>query len=193
MTHFEELVRNNRSCRGYDETCRVTREELLQMVDCARLTASTMNIQPLKYCLGTESEQVRHVLGTARFGGALAGRKLPGDNRWPTAFLLICQDMAVNDNLELFRIDVGIVAQTILLRATEMGLGGCMMSTYQEAKLREMLSLPERVVPVLLLALGKPAEEIVLVDAEEGGSTKYYRDKRGTHVVPKRKVNELVL
>lgn len=193
MTHFEELVRNNRSCRGYDETCRVTREELLQMVDCARLTASTMNIQPLKYCLGTESEQVRHVLGTARFGGALAGRKLPGDNRWPTAFLLICQDMAVNDNLELFRIDVGIVAQTILLRATEMGLGGCMMSTFRVGEVREILALPDTVTPVLLLAVGKPVEKIVLRDASAGESLKYYRDETDTHYVPKRALKDLIL
>ena len=36
----KELVKANRSYRGYDESRAVTREELLELVDCARLTAA---------------------------------------------------------------------------------------------------------------------------------------------------------
>ena len=190
---FDELVRKNRSYRGFDESCCVSRDALEEMVSCARMTASTMNIQPLKYYLGTEPNLVREVLGGVRFAGALHGFKLPEDGKHPTAFIVICQDTSIHENLELFRIDVGIAAQTVLLKATEMGLGGCMMSTFQETKLRRALNLPEKVIPVLVLALGKPREDIVLVDAEEGGATKYYRDEQGTHFVPKRKISELIL
>ena len=67
------------------------------------------------------------------------------------------------------------------------------MSTFQEAKLRETLNLPEKIVPMLVVAIGKPAEDIVIVDAEEGRSIKYYRNEKGTHFVPKRNVEELIL
>lgn len=190
---FDELVIKNRSYRGFDESYKVTRDELVKMISCARMTASTMNMQALKYCLCTEPELVNEIIGGVKFAAALSELKLPGEGKKPTAFIVICQDTNINENTNLFRIDVGIVAQTILLKAAEMGLGGCMMSTFQEAKLRENLSLPENIVPMLVVAIGKPEEEIVIVDAEEGGSIKYYRNEKGTHFVPKRNVEELIL
>lgn len=190
---FDELVIKNRSYRGFDETYKVTRDDLVKMISCARMTASTMNMQALKYCLCTEHELVNEITAGVKFAGALSELKLPGEGKKPTAFIVICQDTNINENTNLFRIDVGITAQTILLKAAEMGLGGCMMSTFQEAKLRETLNLPEKIVPMLVVAIGKPAEDIIIVDAEEGGSIKYYRNEKGTHFVPKRNVEELIL
>ena len=43
------------------------------------------------------------------------------------------------------------------------------------------------------MALGKPAEKVVLIDVGEDGSTKYYRDAEDVHYVPKRSLKELVL
>ncbi|MCD8148924.1 MAG: nitroreductase family protein, partial [Clostridiales bacterium] len=61
IVKFKELVLANRSYRGYDESRRVTREELLAMVDCARFAASSINQQPLKFCLVCEKDTVDKV------------------------------------------------------------------------------------------------------------------------------------
>ena len=61
MSSLKELITKNRSYRGYNEARKVSREELLDMVDCARLSASSQNIQPMKYYLANEKEEVEAI------------------------------------------------------------------------------------------------------------------------------------
>ena len=58
--------------------------------------------------------------------------------------------------------DDGIAAQTMLLEATRRGLGGCMIGAIQKEKLRQALQIPDNLMIRLVLALGKPAEQVVL-------------------------------
>ena len=54
--NFRELVLKNRSTRAFDPARRISREELEQLVDLARLTPSAVNLQPLKYLLSWQEE-----------------------------------------------------------------------------------------------------------------------------------------
>ena len=45
----------------------------------------------------------------------------------------------------------------------------------------------------LVLALGKPAETVKIVDVPESGNTVYYRDAQGVHYVPKRSLEDLIV
>ncbi len=110
----------------------------------------------------------------------------------PTAFIVICQDKNLAPNIASFQRDVGIVAQTILLAATEDGLGGCMIGSFSLAELKKILELPENLEPVLVVALGKPAEKIVLTDVKEDGEIGYYRDENDVHYVPKRALKDIL-
>ncbi|MBQ8599724.1 MAG: nitroreductase family protein [Oscillospiraceae bacterium] len=191
---FRDLVLKNRSCRGYDESYQFSREELLDFVDLARQTAASANIQPLKYHIAYEKEQVAQIQPLTRWAGSLPQLHLPYPGTGPTAFITICQDMSINNHPTSFLLDVGITAQTILLAATEKGLGGCMIGSFQKEELKALLKLPEQMEPKLVIALGKPAEEIILVEPKEDGSVKYYRSEDGkTHYVPKRKLEDIIL
>ena len=59
---LKELVLKNRSYRGYHEARKVTKEELLEMIDLARQTPSAGNLQPLKYYISTETEETEDFL-----------------------------------------------------------------------------------------------------------------------------------
>ena len=191
---LRDLVLKNRSYRGYDESYQFSREELLEFVDLARLTAASANIQPLKYHLACEKELVAQIQPLTRWAGSLPQLNLPYPGTRPTAFITICQDMSIGSNPTSFLPDVGITAQTILLAATEKGLGGCMIGSFDKEALKVLLKLPENIEPKLVLALGKPAEEIILVEPKEDGSVKYYRSDDGkTHYVPKRKLEDIIL
>lgn len=191
---FKELVKNNRSYRGFDSSRELTKEELLELVDLTRYTASSGNIQPLKYHIAYEKEEVSRILALTKWAAALPELSLPYPGTEPTGFVVICQDMGINANPTLFLRDVGIAAQTILLAATEKGLGGCMIGNFNKGKMKELLQLPDGIEPNLVVALGKPAEKIVLTDVLEDGKTAYYRDAAGTtHYVPKRSLEEILL
>lgn len=190
---IKDLVRANRSYRGYDESRKVTREELAELVDCARLTASSVNQQPLKYYIAWEKEEVDRIQSLTHWAKGLPQLTLPHPGMCPTGFIIICQDTKISDNLARFQKDVGIAAQTMLLAATEAGLGGCMIGNYGAGSVREALGLPERLAPLLIVAIGKPAEQVVLTEVSEEGSTAYYRDEADVHYVPKRRLEDVLL
>ena len=189
---LKELVIRNRSYRGYDHSRKVTREELMEMADCARLAASSVNRQPLKYVLVYEPETVAAVQKTTRWAKGLPELQLTHPGKEPTAFIVICQDLTVSDNLQRYIRDVGIAAQTILLAAVEMGLGGCMIGNYLREDLIRALDLHADLVPMLVVAVGRPDETIVLTDVGEDGSTAYYRDENDVHYVPKRALEDVI-
>lgn len=188
---LKDLIIKNRSYRGYQNSRPVTEEELAELVDCARLTASTGNIQALKYYIAWEKEEVAEIQKLTGWARSLPQLKLPHPGMEPPAFIVILQDTAIDDNPVSFYRDCGIAAQTMLLRATEMGLGGIMLGSFGAAPLRALLQLPENLKPLLVVAVGQPAETVVLTEAQ--GSTRYYRDEQDVQYVPKRPLKEVLL
>jgi len=187
---FKELVLKNRSCRGFDESIKVTREQLLEMVECARLTPSSRNLQPLKYYLSYTDESNAAIQALTKWAAGLPHLSIPYVGQHPTAFIVICYDKNLGgDSITPFLKDVGITAQTILLAATEMGLNGCMIGNFNPEKLATAISLSDNLVPSLVIGLGKGIERIVLTDINEG-KTGYFRDDNNTHYVPKRTLEE---
>lgn len=190
---FKDLVVANRSYRGYDESFRFTKEQLTAYVDLTRFTASSVNAQPLKYHIAYEKDEVDLIQSMTKWARALPQMTLPHDNMHPTGFIVICQDMDISDNLARYQKDIGIVAQTILLAAVEEGLGGCMIGNFVPDEVKEKLNFSANLQPMLIIALGKPNEKIVIEEIENGDSIKYYRDENDTHFVPKRKLKDIMI
>lgn len=190
---IKDLIKKNRSVRGYDNSRDVTIEELREMVDCARLSASSVNMQPLKYILVNTVDGKARVLKQVSFAAKLSTLKLPHRGSEPMAYIVICQDEQISKSETGFLRDVGIVAQSITLAATELGLGACMLGYFSPDKLRQALDLSENLKPLLVISLSKSVEDIRIVEIEEGESTDYYRDEAGIHYVPKRKLDDVII
>lgn len=191
MFHMEELVLANRSFRAFDEQKPITKEIMTELVDLARRCPSGMNRQPLRYRILSEWEEIDTMLGNCRFGGRL-GVKLPPDGGRPTGFILIFGDSEAQSPETLALKDVGIAAQTILLAAAERGFGGCMLGSFDPARLNADFGIPPRYTPYLAIALGKPTETVRLTDPREG-SLCYYRDGANIHYVPKRNLEDILI
>lgn len=190
---FLDLVKQARSHRGFRQDRKVTRRELEHLVECARFTPAARNDQVLKYYLAEKPETVAAIQPLTKWAGALAELHLPRKGAEPVAYIVICLDGSLAENPTPYQRDVGIVAQTMLLAAVEMGLNGCMIGSFAAGELREKLGLPEAIKPQLLLALGEGTDRIVMTDVGEDGSTTYYRDAEDTHYVPKRTLEQLIL
>ena len=190
---FLDLVKQARSHRGFRQDRKVTRQELEHLVECARFTPAARNDQVLKYYLAEKPETVAAMQPLSKWAGALAELHLPRKGAEPVAYIVICLDGSLAENPAPYQRDVGIVAQTMLLAAAEMGLNGCMIGSFAAGELREKLGLPEAIKPQLLLALGEGTDRIVMTDVGKDGSTTYYRDAEDTHYVPKRTLEQLIL
>ena len=183
---LDTLLRRNRSYRGYDPTRAVTREELKKLVEVTTLVPSGMNRQALRYRLVTEDESDR-VLPLVRLGGALPELHLPFPGTEPRAFLVVASTVPENPVID---IDLGIAAQSLLLKAVDMGLNGIIIRAFDPGKLQEALGMD--LAPLLVIAIGKGAEDIFLKPVDAGQPLNYYR-KDGVHFVPKLKVDDILL
>lgn len=190
MTSLRELVLRNRSYRRFDESYPVPRETLVELVELTRFTASATNLQPLKYILSADWETNGRIFPCLTWATYLKDWGGPTPGEQPTAYIMILIDETITSN---WWCDDGIAAQTILLGAVEKGLGGCIMGAIQKERLRREFAIPEHLRIRLVLALGKPAETVVLEDLEHGGDIRYWRDEKGIHHVPKRTLEELII
>ena len=185
--NFRELVLKNRSTRAFDPERRISREELEQLVNLARLTPSAVNLQPLKYLLSWQEETNALILAHTAWAGLLKDISLPPEGKGPAGYIVICIDTRIPKNAAT---DVGIAAQTILLGAAEKGLSGCMIGAI-DPKLHDLLGLKEQYRISLIVALGRGAEDIRLVETR-GNDTAYYREG-DAHYVPKRPLEEILI
>ncbi len=187
---LKELVLKNRSYRRFHEEERIGMETLRQLVDLARLSSSGANLQSLKYMLSTEPELNGRIFATLGWAGYLKEWDGPVEGERPSAYIVMLFDSAIAKSCFW---DHGIAAQSIMLGAVEQGLGGCMFGNVDRDELRRVLGLEERYEILMVLALGKPKEEVRLVPLGPDGDIRYYRDADGVHYVPKRSLEEIIL
>ena len=181
------LIRRNRSYRGYDKRCVVTQAQLHRIAEVCTKVPSGRNQQVLRFKLITKDTGADRMQGLYKLGGALPELHLPFPGTEPEAFIVICSTVEPDKWVDM---DVGIAAQSMLLKATEMGLGGICIGAFDKNALTEAFALPCQ--PVLVLAIGKPAEKIELVPVHAGDSLKYYREN-DVHYVPKIALDDLIL
>ena len=191
---LRNLLYDNRSYRCFDESKPVPQDKILNWIDNARFTPSACNRQPLKYKV-LDAKGVEKALPLTKWAGALPDFQLPPEGHHPTAFVVICHDTSVTPDPASSKVDVGIVAMTILLSAVEDGYGGCCIGAFDADRVGEVLRISEKYVPVLMIALGMPSPEetIILAEAKKDGDTTYYRDKHNLHFVPKRKLEDIII
>ena len=187
---IKDLILKNRSYRRFDQDFKIDCSTLRELVDLGRLSASAGNKQPLKYILSCEAEKNALIFSSLAWAAYLKDWPGPSEGERPSAYIIILGDKEITDS---FMWDTGISAQSILLGATEKGLGGCMIASINKPKLRKDLNLPERYEICLVIVLGKPKEKVVIETTGKEGDIKYWRDSEGVHHVPKRPLNEIII
>jgi nitroreductase len=185
-----DLVLKNRSCRRFYQKHSIDMNTLKDLVNLARLSASGGNVQPLKYILSCDPQKNALIFAHLTWAALLKDWAGPDDGERPSAYIIILGDKEISQS---FGCDHGIAAQTILLGASENGLGGCIIGTIQRENLRTALEIPPRFDILLVLALGKPKERVMIERVDASGDTRYWRDNEGVHHVPKRSLEDIII
>jgi nitroreductase len=187
---LRELVEQNRTRRKFDQSKSIPAGDLVELVDMARFVPTGMNKQPLKYLVTTDPEQCAQIFPLLGWAGYLKDWAGPDEGQRPTGYIVMVLDKEI---AETPGCDHGIAAQTIMLGAVEKGLGGCIIATVNRGKLGRIFNLPGRFEILLVLALGVPAQEVVVEPLPSDGSIKYWTGEDGRHHVPKRGLDEVLL
>jgi len=188
--NIAQLLRKNRSFRRFHEEQPIARQTLIELVELTRLCPSSSNRQPLKYLVACEPDERAKVFPHLQWAGALRDWPGPAEGERPTAYIVILGDTRIAST---FSVDPGIVAQSMLLAAAERGLGGCMFGSVDRRGICRDLNIPEHLQVVLVVALGRPAETVVLEEMKDPTTIDYWRDDAHVHHVPKRPLEEILV
>lgn len=189
LSMLKELLMKNRSYRRFYQNVRISEDELRELVALTSYCASGRNAQALRYRMVTDERVCEQVFHTLAWAGYLKDWPGPEEGERPSAYLIQLLDTAIEENCLC---DDGIQAQTIMLGTVEKGYGGCIIKAFKNDVLREVLSLPDNLRIMYVLALGKPKETVVL-EPMKGGDIRYWREADGSHHVPKRPLSELIV
>lgn len=189
---LRDLVLKNRSYRRYHADVVIDMSTLRDLVDLARNTASARNIQPLRYILSCNREMNARIFANLFWALDLKDWSGPIDGERPSAYIIILSTKEGGWSFAS-ECDIGIAAQTILLGAAERGLGGCMLASISKEGLQEIFNIREGLDLRLVIALGSPKEKVVLDTVGQDGKTTYWRDGDGTHHVPKRRLEDIIV
>ena len=189
-----DVIKKTRTVRKFQEGIKIPRESLLELLDLARLGGSARNSQPLCYMLITDREQCEKLFPLLGWAGYLTDWPGPKPGERPVAYILCLLDTKRCKGPESeAHFDLGIASQNILLGATERGIFGCRIGAFSKDAVGRSFALEDRHKPLLVLALGYPAEEVVLEKLGQDGDIRYWRDADGVHHVPKRPLSDIVL
>ena len=185
---LDSLLLRNRSCRGYDSNYIVSKEELLKIVEVNTKIASARNQQVLRFRLvyGTEAKEVTKAI---KLGGALPELNLPLPGTEPNAYIIICTEEPKGKWVD---IDLGISAQSMLLKAVDLGLNGICIAAFNKEKICALVNGDRQMEPLLILAIGKSIERFQLLPIGQEDEHNYFR-KNGVHFVPKVRIEDLLI
>lgn len=188
--NFKELVKSNRTCRRYDGTKSITRQDLLDLVDLVRYTPSGMNKQALRFALVADEETKARVFDNIFWAGFLKDWDGPIEGERLGGYILVFDD---NDYGRAMVEDVGIAGQTLALGARAGGKAVCIFKAFKEKEINEALGLGDNFNLLMVVAVGYPLEEVVIDDIHAGDDIKYYRDQDQVHHVPKIVTEDLLI
>lgn len=188
---FENLLQNARSIRRFRQDIRVERKTLERLVSLTRYTPSGRNLQPLRYRLVDDPAECEAVFQHLKWAGYLTDWDGPCEGERPTAYLIQCLDTDLTNNLLC---DDGVELEALVLGARTLGLGACIIKSFNVKAVQEILRIEDKLALRYVLALGVPAESSEIEDIPAGcDDIRYRRDENGMMHVPKRSLDERLI
>lgn len=189
---IKEILKQNRSYRRFFENKEIEQELLYELVENLKFCSSARNQQVIVYKIITDKDLRSKVYKNLKWAAYLKDWNGPIKGERPTAYVMI----GVNkDRLEFIdkwvNVDLGIVAQSLSMQATEKELGCCNIGAFNRVELDEILQIPNNIELQLIVALGYPKDNIQIEYIEDGESIKYRREG-DVHIVPKRKIDDIL-
>lgn len=141
-----ECMKTRRSIRRYEDKP-VSKELIEDVVDCGRLAATAINIQPWRFVVVQDAAMRKRIADTTDYGKFIA--------QSPVCVAVFCQDT------KYYLEDGSAATQNILNAAHAHGLGACWVAGDKKPyapKVGEMLGAPADHKLVALISLGYPAE-----------------------------------
>jgi nitroreductase len=143
-----EMLKTRRSVRAYIDAP-VPREIIEDVIDCGRLAATAINIQPWEFVVVTSRELLRSIAETTDYGKFISAA--------PVCVVVLCEDT------KYYLEDGSAATENILLAARAHGLGSCWVAGDKKlyaSDICRLVGAPQGYKLVSLIPMGYPAESL---------------------------------
>lgn len=184
---FKNLAKNTRSIRRYKQNITIEAKELEEVIDLTRISASPMNMQPLKYITVTTKELVDKIALSSKWAAKLPLWDQSKEER-PSAFIIILKDTSLEG---IPMLDCGISLHSIMLGLKSKNYDSCPLASIDKELVRELFNIEENLEVMIGISIGVSNEVIKLVDIKECND--YFRNEKDEHCVPKRELKDVFI
>jgi nitroreductase len=143
---------NRQSIRSFTSRP-VEDDQIERILEAGRIAPSAKNRQPWRFVVITE-ESLRNRVTEAAFNQEHVGQA--------PVIIALCStniDYRMPNGQYSYPIDITFAASFMVLQAEHEGLGSCVITTFDEIEVKEMLTVPYSMKTVMLLLIGHPAEK----------------------------------
>lgn len=190
--NFRQLLMSSRTVRRFNEEKTIDTATLRSLVELTRYCPSGRNAQPLKYLIINTDTDRSKIFPLLKWAGYFSDWDGPEPGERPAAYLVQCLDTRYGKDCLC---DDGLQLEAITLGMKTLGLAGCIIKAFNCVKLSEEFNISNRYAPRYVLAIGYPAEEVVIEEMshDDDADFKYFRTPDGIHHVPKRPLDSIIL
>jgi len=142
-------LKKRRSIRLYTEQ-KVDKDTIIKIIEYGTWAPSAGNNQPWEFVVITEEEGIQKVRAIS-----------PGIIGKPSVIIVACINLqkvkgfTSDQNIALY--DISMACQNIMLASFALGLGSCVIKSFNAVALARLLDLPDTLRPELLVTIGYPA------------------------------------
>lgn len=187
MTVYD-AIKERRTARLFNDNP-VSYETIMKLIDGARLSPAAANLQPLKYGIITDVELRKQMYPHVRYAGYINDWN-PCFEESPKAFIAVLCDPSIR-HTDKSECDSGIAMMAISLLAHEEGLGSCIIGSIDRKDIKKILGIGDELDLMYLVALGYHDTSCSSYDSDD--NIKYHMEEPGNFVVPKRKLDSIIL
>jgi nitroreductase len=197
-----KTILKRRSIRSFNQK-KIDKRIIRRMVNAARLAPSAANIQPLEFLAVTSKSLCPAIFKHLKWAGYISPAGTPKLGHEPVAYIIILVNMnkvsssvvkrderAIRFSFKPELRDIGAAAENIMLFAQSKGIGSCWLAAINKHGIKKALLLPRDIDVDSVIALGYP--DMLSRIVKYKGSIRYYLDKKGDMLVPKRPMKDIM-
>lgn len=183
-----DAIKSRRTIRKFRQEP-IKKEDIMQIIDCARLAPYGANLQPLKFAVVEAEDKRRDIFPMIKYAGYLTDWN-PGFDECPPVFIAVLCDTTLKPTANT-ECDSGAAVMSMILAAEELGISTCWLGAIDRSGIKEALGLDDKYDITYMLGLGYGAQTGEVFDMTD--SVKYYFDEDENVHVPKRTMNEILV
>lgn len=151
---IQEALLNRRSIRKYKDQ-KISKEDIDKILKAAMYAPSAMNLQAWHFIVIDDKEIMIETIKSIPYAEIL---------RQSATAIVVCGDSSVEKNESWLLQNCSAAIQNILISAYGLGIGSCWIAIHGMddvyKNIKTQFKLPENIVPVSLISLGYPDEEV---------------------------------